>query len=202
MFYRQLAYIVVVLLSLIVNGCGIVRSSRWVTFTDNLDIGSEVKRLTPLNGDIDVRMTKATDPEWVPNKNLDYPYAGIMMMFRQSGQAMDLSAASGLTLEYRSAGKISMILSQKDIEAGKEYRLDLPTQEELSVVHFKWEDFKQPTWVPTPKAMDLKQIGGVMFTNSSKVNSTSKLTIHKMSFPGWSDPDSIPSRIKGLVGEN
>lgn len=174
-------------------------SSSWVAFTDSLGIGSEVnpsKVLTSLKGDVDVSMTKAADPAWVPNKELDYPYAGIMMMFRQSGKAMDLSAASGLTLEYRSTGKISLILSQKDIEAGEEYRRQLPAQEELAVVHFRWEDFQQPSWVHTPKAMDLKQIGGVMFTNSSKVHSTAKLTIHKVSFPGWSDPNALPSLIK------
>ena len=203
--YRHLTYIFIVLLSLIVNSCGTVGSSSWVAFTDSLDIGSEVKPskvLTNLRGDVDVSMTKAAEPEWVPNKELDYPYAGIMMMFRESVKTMDLSAASGLTLKYLSTGKISLILSQKDIEAGEEYRHHLPAQEELAVVHFRWEDFQQPSWVHTPKAMDLKQIGGVMFTNSSKVQSTAKLTIHKVFFHEWSDPDSLPSLIKGLVVEN
>jgi hypothetical protein len=202
---RSLLYVLIALLPFLLNSCGIVQSSSWVAFTDTLGLGSEVQPsgvLVTLRGDVDVSMTKAADPEWVPNKKLEYPYAGIMMMFRQSGKAMDLSAASGLTLEYRSTGKISLILSQKDIEAGEEYRLGLPAQEELAVVHFSWEDFQQPSWAHTPKVMDLKQIGGVMFINSSKVQSTAKLTIHKVSFPGWSDPDSLPSLIKGLVIEN
>jgi len=112
---------------------------------------------------------------------------------------MDLSAASGLTLKYLSTGKISLILSQKDIEAGDEYRVDLPGQEDFAVVYFMWEDFQQPSWVDTPTTLDLKQIGGVMFTNSSQEQSTAKLTIRQMTFPGWSDPDTLPSIIKGLI---
>lgn len=152
-------------------------------------------------GDADVSMTKAADPKWIPNKKLDYPYAGVMMMFRATGETMDISAASGVTLEYRSEGNISLLLAQKDIHAGREYRLVLPPQEDFAIVNFTWNEFKQPSWVNAPTAMNLKKMVGLMFTNSSKKKSTAKLTIRQISFPGWVHPDSLQSMIKWLRPE-
>ena len=167
------------------NNCGTAQVSSWVSFTDSLNVGSEVKPskvLVTLRGDVDVLITKGADPEWVPDKKLEYPYAGIMMMFRQPVKTMDLSAAAGISIEYRSTGKISLLLSQKGLDAGREYRLDLPPQEEFTVSHFSWIHFQQPSWIETPEPLDLKQIAGIMFTNSSKEHSTARLTIRQLSF--------------------
>jgi hypothetical protein len=148
-----------------------------------------------IQGEVDVSMTKPADPEWVPNTTLEYPYAGIMMMFRKSGKPIDISDATGLILEYRSEGTISLILAQKDIPSGSEYRLNLPPQKDFTVSQFSWQDFKQPSWVDTSVPLNLMSIAGIMFTNSSQKQSTARLTIRQVSFPGWKDPDSLLSKI-------
>lgn len=198
---RHIPCILICLLPFLLNSCGTVQTSSWFAFTDSLGTGSNVypsKVLITLKGDVKVVMTKAKDPEWVPNKKLDYPYAGIVMKFRETDKTIDISASTGLSLEYRLEGKVSLMLAQKDIPAGREYRLDLSPQKDLALVHYSWKDFKQPSWVDDPTPMNLKQITGIMFTNSSKERSTARLTIRQMSFPGWVDPDSLQGKIKWL----
>jgi hypothetical protein len=195
---RIIISILVSLLSFLATSCGTLQSSSWVSFTDSLGKGSKVepsKVLVNIQGRVDVSMTKPADPEWVPNTTLNYPYAGIMMMFRESGRPIDISDATGLILEYRSEGTISLILAQKDVPTGSEYRLILPAQMDFTVSKFSWQDFKQPSWVDTSAPLNLMSIAGIMFTNSSQKQSTARLTIRHVSFPGWSDPDSLLSKI-------
>lgn len=190
--------ILVSLLPFLASSCGTLQSSRWIAFTDSLDKGSKVepsKVLVNIRGNVHVSMTKPADPEWVPHTILKYPYAGIMMMFRKSGKPIDISDATGLILEYQSKGTISLILAQKDVPAGSEYRLNLPSQKDFTVSQFSWQDFKQPSWVYTSAPLNLMSIAGIMFTNSSPKQSTARLTIRQVSFPGWSDPDSLLSKM-------
>lgn len=163
-------------------------NSSWVAFTDSLGRGSRVEPsrvLVNLRGEVDVRMTKSADPEWTPGVDAEYPYAGIMMMFHLSGKTEDLSSATGLTLEYRSEGTISLLLAQKGVLAGTEHRLPLPPQEEFTVLCFPWQSFHQPSWVENPVPMNLQSIAGVMFTNSSPEQSTAALAIRQVDFSGW-----------------
>lgn len=195
---RRIISILVNLLPFLAISCGTLHSSSWVSFTDSLDRGSKVepsKVLLNIQGKIDVSMTKPADPEWAPNTTLDYPYAGIMMMFRQSGKPIDISDATGLVLEYRSEGTISLILAQTDVPAGSEYRLNLPPQKDFTISQFSWQDFKQPSWIDTSAPLNLTSMAGIMFTNSSQKQSTARLTINQVSFPGWSDPDSLLNKI-------
>jgi len=171
----------------IIAGCGIVQTSSWVSFTDNLGTGSEVQPTEALfnwRGDVEVRLTKAADPQWMPSTTVKYPYAGILMQLKRSGGSVDISAATGLAIEYRLIGRVSLILKQKNIDAGKEYRVDLSPQEEFRVASYQWDNFEQPPWVNSPTRLDLSQIIGISFMNSSTDQSTAHLSVRKIVFPG------------------
>ena len=185
MLYRNLILAMTIILT--ISGCGIVQTSQWVSFTDNLDTGSEVNPAEALRnwrGDIEVSLTKAADPQWLPDKTLKYPYAGILMQFKRSGESVDISASEGLAIEYRLAGRVSLILKQKNIDAGREYRIDLAPQKEFSLAFFPWNRFEQPLWVDSPKRLDLSQMVGISFMNSSKEQSTAQLSVRTITFPG------------------
>ena len=186
MYYRKL--FLALLYIYLSTGCGIVQTSNWVSFIDNLGTGSNVQPAEALfnwRGDIEVSLTKAADPQWMPNQSLKYPYAGILMQLNRSGEPVDISAATGLSIEYRLAGHVSLILKQKKIDAGREYRVDLPPQEAFGFASYQWDDFKQPSWVNATTQLDLSEVVGIAFMNSSKDQSTAQLSIRKIIFPGF-----------------
>lgn len=198
---KSLQFITLVALTIFIGGCGKVQSSYWIAFADSLGTGSKVEPKEVLftwKNDIEVSITKAADPEWRPNVQLDYPYAGVLMRFQRSGKSVDLSAATAIHLEYQLEGEISMRLVQDNIEAGKEYRIELSAQKEFAIVVVDWEEFAQPDWVADKQELDLTRLSSIMFTNSSKEHSTANLKIRTMDFPNWNDPGSFKTQIKKI----
>ncbi len=178
-----------------------VSSAHWDSFTDSLGKGSEViprHGLVTLNGIVEARIKKSDNPIWVPGKNLDYPYAGIMMKFWRSGKSIDVSQSSGLSIEYVLEGHISLKLVQKDIPAGQEYSVELPPQNGFHVVQLPWERFAQPGWVKNSIPLDLSKLTGIMFTNSTEKASTAYLAIRNIMFNEWENPYEFKSVIKGI----
>ena len=175
------------LLALSLIGCGTVQTSNWYGFTDALGTGSEVRPTKTYHnwrGDIEVHLTKAADPAWDPQAPPQYPYAGILMQFKPSGKPLDLSRSTGLEIEYRLSGTVSMMVMQSDMPAGREYRVNLPPQRDFTLVSLVWTDFKQPSWVAAPTPMNLSRVVGISFLNSSQKQTTAQLIIRKVSFPG------------------
>ncbi len=175
------------LLVFLLIGCGTAQTSYWYGFTDALGTGSEVNPTqTYFNwrGDIEVHLTKAADPAWDPQAPPQYPYAGILMQFKPSGKPEDLSRSTGLAIEYRLSGTVSMMVKQENMPAGREYRVNLPPQSDFTLVSFAWTDFKQPSWVATPTPLDSSRVVGISFLNNAKERTTAHLTIRKVSFPG------------------
>lgn len=168
-------------------GCGTVQTSNWYGFTDSLGTGSEVRPAQSLynwRGEIEVHLTKAADPAWDPRAPQLYPYAGILMQFKPSGKPVDMVSATGLAVEYRLEGNVSLMLMQEGMPAGREYRVDLPPQRDFARVYFAWDAFQQPSWVTAPTPKDLSRVVGIAFLNRSKQRSTAHLTVRKVSFPG------------------
>ena len=199
---KQFTCILVSMLLILLSGCGIAQNSQWYAFTDNLGTGSQVQPAKGLmNSDlnIDVRMIKATDPEWHPNTTPEYPYAGIVMFFKRSKQSVDISAAQGLTVSYQLVGDVTIMLGQEGIPAGEEYRAVLPPRANISEVYIPWKNFIQPSWVDNPVPLDLTRVVNIMFLNSSKKHSTATLTISDISFPGWDHPDYFQTKVKRLL---
>jgi len=176
-------------------------SSHWDTFADSLDQGSEVvpqQGIVNLAGIVEAHITKSHDPDWVQGKELDYPYAGIMMKFWRSGNSIDVSGSSGLSIEYSLKGHISMKLIQKGLSPGQEYRVELPSQESFHVIHFSWEQFTQPDWVKQSIPINLSNLTGIMFTNSTEEDSTAQLAIKEIIFTGWENPYDFKSLINNI----
>ncbi len=183
------------------SGCGMSSSAHWDTFADSLGHGSKVvpkQGLVNLSGIVEAHITKSQNPKWVQGKELDYPYAGIMMKFWRSGKSIDVSQSSGLSIKYLLNGHISMKLIQKGIPPGREYRVDLPPQGVFQVKHFSWEQFTQPFWVTQPTPLNLKNLTGIMFTNSTEENSTAYLSIKEIYFPDWENPYEVKNVIKNI----
>lgn len=189
------------LFGLVLTGCGMSSSAHWDTFADSLGLGSEVvpkQGLVNLSGIVEAHITKSQNPEWVEGKELDYPYAGIVMKFWRSGKSIDVSQSSGLSIEYLLKGNISMKLIQQGISPGREYRIDLPPQGLFQVKHFSWERFTQPVWVKQSTPLDLNNLTGLMFTNSTEENSTAYLAIKEIMFPDWENPYEVKNVIKNI----
>ena len=169
-----------------------VQTSMWTSFVDDLDTGSKVepeRTLINAEGVLNVRITKAASPEWEPDKELDYPYAGVMMFLRGWGKPMDLSEADGIIIEYRLSGDLSLKLIHQDIPAGAEYMIKLNPSEEYTTVQIPWSDFSQPTWIQDPFELNLSEMIGLMFTNTSEQLATAELSIRTISFSNWENPD-------------
>ncbi len=183
------------------SGCTMVSTAEWVTFSDSLGQGSEVipgQGIVNLNGVVEARIKKSDDPEWVAGKELQYPYAGIMMKFWRSGKSIDISQSSGLTIEYILDGQISLRLIQKNVPTGQEYQVTLPSQHLFQAKHIPWELFSQPGWVKSQIPIDLTSLTGIMFTNSSKKSSTAYLAIKEITFTGWENPYGFKGVIKNI----
>jgi len=198
---RRLYFTFASLSILLLSSCGMVSSSHWDSFTDSLGEGSEViprQGLVNLNGVVEARIKKSENPTWVPGKNLDYPYAGIMMKFWRSGKSIDVSQSSGLSIEYVLEGNISLKLIQKGIPAGQEYSVELAPQSTFHVIPLPWERFAQPGWVTKPIPIDLSTLTGIMFTNSTEKASSAYLAIRKIIFNEWENPYDFKSVIKRI----
>ena len=173
---------------LVLSGCGIAQNSYWYGFSDSLGTGSKVQPSEVFinwKGELEVSLTKAADPEWNPDKNIEYPYAGVLMKFNKTDKPVDLSASTGVAIEYRLSGTVEVMIKQKNIRTGREYRMNLPPQEGIALAYFPWESFHQPSWVDKPSPMDLTQVVSLAFMNGSKKQSTAHLTIRKIFFAGW-----------------
>lgn len=189
------------LFGLMLSGCGMSSSAHWDTFADSLGQGSEVipkQGLVNLSGIVEAHITKSHNPKWVQGKELDYPYAGIMMKFWRSGKSIDVSQSSGLSIEYLLKGNISMKLIQKGIRPGQEYRVDLPPQGVFQAKLFSWKRFTQPVWVKQSTPLNLNNLTGIMFTNSTEENSTAYLAIKEILFPDWENPYEVKNVIKNI----
>lgn len=183
------------------SSCSMVQSSMWTSFVDDLGTGSKVepeRTLINAEGVLNVRITKAANPEWVPDKDLDYPYAGVMMFLRGWGKPMDLSEADGLIIEYRLSGNLTLKLKQKDIPAGQEYLVELKPTDVFITRHIPWSDFSQPKWVQEPVSLNLAEMIGLMFTNTSEQLATAELSIRTISFSNWENPDNPIVILKRL----
>jgi hypothetical protein len=168
---------------LLLPACGLVQTAQWDSFADDLGTGSQVapsSGLFTLEGDVEVEITKAPEPEWDEDNPPDYPYAGVSMKLRRSGKAVDLSAVQRLTLEYRLQGTVDLLLVQEGIGPGSEYRLCLPEQAEYGSQSFTWQDFVQPSWVEKPTALDLTRITGFMFSSAAKEMETASLRVRQI----------------------
>jgi hypothetical protein len=185
----------------LLTGCSMVQSSMWTTFVDDLGTGSKVvpeRMLIDSNGVLNVRITKAANPKWVPGKDLDYPYAGVMMFLRGWGKPMDISESDELIIEYRLSGKLSLKLKQKDIPAGREYLVELEPSDVYITRQIPWSDFSQPSWVQEPVALNLTEMIGLVFTNTSEQHSSAELSVRNISFSNWENPDYPIVMIKKL----
>ena len=183
---RNLTLFLISLLLLWLIGCGTLQTSNWVGFTDSLGTGSAIHPAEGYfnwRGEVEVRLTKADDPEWNPKNTPEYPYAGIMMRFRRSGKSVDISDSEGLVIVYKLDGRVDLVLHQANVAAGREYRLELPPQDDFARVYFSWDLFQQPSWVDPPTPMNLSQAVGIAFMNSAQKQSTAHLTISRISFP-------------------
>lgn len=197
--------IAVLLILLLVVGslscCSMVQTSMWTSFVDELGTGSMVepeRNLINADGVLNVRITKAASPEWVPDKELDYPYAGIMMFLRGWGKPMDLSAADGIIIEYRLNGRLSLKLKQQGMSAGGEYLVELKPTDNYVTRHIPWSDFAQPKWIQEPVELNLAGLIGLMFVNTSEQLSTADLSIKNISFSNWENPDNPIIMMKRL----
>lgn len=197
---RTVLWLILVLLAAgLLNSCTMVQSSMWTSFVDDLDTGSKIEPESPylnVDGELHVKITKAASPDWVPGKELDYPYAGIMMFLAGWGKPLDVSEAEGLLIEYRLTGSLSLKLKQQGIPAGREYMIELEPNDTYTTRMIPWSDFAQPKWVQDPVALNLREIVGLMFVNSSAELSTAELSIRSISLPNWENPDSVIYKMK------
>jgi len=194
-----LRFVAVLLVTGLLSSCSLVQSSMWTSFVDELGTGSKIEPESPYisaKGELHVQITKAASPKWVPGKELDYPYAGIMMFLAGWGKPLDLSAAEGVLIEYRLNGSLSLKLKQKGIPAGREYMIELEPYDTYTTRMIPWSDFAQPKWIQEPVVMNLSEIIGLMFVNNSEKLSTAELTIRNISFPNWENPDSVIFKMK------
>ena len=74
------------------------------------------------------RLPNLKNPEWVPDKKLNYPSAGILMNFWRSKQRLDLSQSDGLIIEYPLERTVSTLLVQEIMRPGEEMGYVLPQQ--------------------------------------------------------------------------
>ena len=198
---KLLHFFLLLLFQLLLSTCGMVASSEWLSFSDSLDQGSKVvpsQGFVSIKGIVDVKITKSKDPQWLPDTKLEYPYAGIMMKFWRAGNTLDITQSDGISITYMLDGIISMRLIQKNIPAGQEYHISLPKQETFETVSITWDLFSQPSWVEAKTAMDLTNITGIMFTNSSPEESTAHLRIKTLEFPNWENPYSVKNMIRRI----
>ena len=185
----------------LLTGCSMVQTSMWTSFVDDLDTGSKVepeRTLIDAEGILNVHITKAASPEWEPDKELEYPYAGVMMFLRGWGKPMDLSEADGVIIEYRLSGDLSLKLIHKDIPTGAEYTTKLEPCEEYTTVQIPWSNFSQPTWIQNPVELNLSEMIGLMFANTSEQLSTTELSIRSVSFSNWENPDYPHVMLKNM----
>ena len=170
--------------ALLLCGCGRVSTSNWIAFADSMGTGSKVSpfRVVNLRGQEDVIITKAADPEWQPDIQLEYPYAGVMMQLHRSGGCANLSETSMLSLDYTLQGKISMGAVQENMKAGEEHRVELPPHDDFTVEQFSWDQFRQPDWVSDKRDIDLSCLTSIMFINSSEHLSQAHLVIREIEF--------------------
>ena len=183
------------------SGCSMVQSSMWTSFVDDLGTGSKVepeRTLINAEGVLNVSITKAASPKWDPNKELDYPYAGVMMFLRGWGKPMDLSEAGGIIIEYRLSGTLNLKLKQKDIPTGAEFMVTLEPSDEYITRHIPWSDFSQPSWIQDRVDLNLTELIGLMFTNTSEKLSTADLSVRTISFSNWENPDNPIVILKRL----
>ena len=183
------------------SSCSMVQTSMWTSFVDDLGTGSMVepeRNLINAEGVLNVRITKAASPEWVPDKELDYPYAGIMMFLRGWGKPMDLSEADGIIIEYRLNGRLSLKLKQQGMSTGGEYLVELKPSDKYVTRHIPWSDFAQPQWIQDRVDLNLAELIGLMFVNTSEQLSTADLSIKNISFSNWENPDNPIIMMKRL----
>lgn len=157
----------------------------WDAFVDELNIGSTIypeQIFFTSNGDIEVNMQKAKESKSSENKELFYPYVGIRMKFNPDEKSIDLNHTKQLFLTYRLSGKLSILLSQEGIEAGEEFRLELPEMQDYQDITLQLESFKQPTWVREKQDLDLSNITGLKFQIISSEQATADLGIRKIKF--------------------
>ncbi len=158
----------------------------WLTFVDDLETGSYIdpsKYFITLEGNIEVTMIKAADPEWIekdpPSK---YPYVGIGTYFESSGNPVDLSEVEHIRLVYKLDGPVSLVLSQYGIKTGNEFIFDLPYAEEYTELTINWSDFYQPFWANRNSGLDIRKITRISFQIRTVHGSTAKLGIHSINF--------------------
>lgn len=159
----------------------------WSTFTDNLDTGSSIMPsqniFTPA-GDIEVNMQKAEDPTHKQTAKISYPYVGVGMKFNNNGNPVDLANAKNLLLTYRLSGPVSLLLMQKGIKAGEEFRINLVPAKDYRQAKLNWKDFYQPDWVSIQQSFDLSEVTGIQFQIASPKQMNVDLGIRNIKFSG------------------
>jgi len=160
----------------------------WSTFVDDLNVGSSIKPswnfFTPA-GDIEVNMQKAADQTLDETAKLSYPYVGIGMRFNDSGNPVDLTNAENIVLSYQLSGPVSLLLKQRGIKTGEEYRIELPPAKDYMEIILNWKDFYQPSWVNNQQNIDLSIITGIKFQIASPLQTDAELGIRNIEFTGF-----------------
>lgn len=157
----------------------------WHAFTDDLDIGSKIIPVwdffTP-SGNIEVKMTKASDLRASKIYKNSFPYVGIAMDFNYPPYPVDVSENEGILLTYKLTGPISVFLTQEDISPGSEYRIKLPPSEKYTKLFLNWNSFHQPEWVNKPEPLNLTKITGIKFQTTTLEQNSASLGIGNIMF--------------------
>jgi len=151
----------------------------WDTFADQLGTGSSTTQSNSIltsEGDAEITLIKA-EHSAQDSANAEYPYSGVFFGFDKSRKPVDKSNYKKILLTYRLTGQLSLVLAQKDLPTGEEYRVELPPHDSYTQEVFRWNDFAQPEWVENPQPLDLKRISGVKFKITAREKTTSILSI-------------------------
>jgi len=170
----------------------------WYTYVDS--IGSLIKPETNIlnkNGDIEVTMTKISDPVPAAGEVTSYPYVGIGMAFGQiyfRGMVMKLAAdlknVENIVLTYKLSGEVSLLLAQDGISPGEEYQSVLLPADDYTEIVLNWDDFHQHEYVTSKSKLRLDRITGIKFQVTSTESNTAVLGIRNVKLTGL-DPDQI-----------
>jgi len=184
---RQLIFSCIILLSCSCkdnsNIC-ISDFTHWWTFVDKLGTGSHIEPyeyFVTLEGDIEVLMTKSSDPEWTKYiLPTDYPYVGIGTFFNLSKDPVDLSSVKNIYLVYKLNGPVNLVLSQLGEENDELFFADLPNTTDYNDLVIKWSDFYQPQWLTDISTLDKTKITGISFQITQKNKGHASLAIRSI----------------------
>ena len=178
------------------SGFAFAGFSNWGTYCDSIGSvmypASESYGLYQLaDGSINVQMNFriVSEPTYIANADLDYPYAGIAVSFNQDESYLNLSALDKIQITYQSDGVIRMaILDSMTLADGNEggepgYTLhpsetDTTIEISLSDANFS-TNFTVPSWTGGRNSRDdvLKAVRGFKFEGKMQKGGYGSLTL-------------------------